>query len=314
MRLYDLTVGGRNWTSRNNPTALTLECDITCVSQDMGGSQGNITLWGIAKEDISQAQDFANKPCTLIGGMQQGLPFANAQSGEAGILHKGYVYSSFANWVGTDMTLNFVVLPGDPPDQPPPPNAPNPPPKNIILNWKKDKPMADAVKQALQTAYPGQSLNVNISSKLIAPQDNIAYFGNLNELGQKLREVSHQIMTGDNKYPGVGCCMQKGEITVFDGTSSSGGNQIAFIDLIGLPTWIATYTISIKCVMRGDLKIGDKITLPPTLVVTTAAAQSGIKGPLTFQGSFTIQSLRHVGNSRQPDGAAWITVIEALQD
>jgi hypothetical protein len=65
--------------------------------------------------------------------------------------------------------------------------------------------------------------------------------------------------------------------------------------------------------MRGDLKIGDKITLPPTLVVTTAAAQSGIKGPLTFQGSFTIQSLRHIGNSRQPDGAAWITVIEALQ-
>jgi hypothetical protein len=71
---------------------------------------------------------------------------------------------------------------------------------------------------------------------------------------------------------------------------------------------------SVKVVMRGDLKIGDKITLPPTRVVSTPAAQSGINSRLTFQGTYTIKSLRHIGNSRQADGSAWVTVIECTLD
>jgi hypothetical protein len=251
----------------------------------------------------------------MSGGMQRGLPLANAQAGEAGTLVKGYIWKCFGNWVMTDMTLNFVVLPGPAPDQQPQPNAPNPPPRNIILNWKKGSQLSDAVKQALQKAYPGWTPNVNISSQLVAPQDNIGYYANLDDLNKTLREISHQIMTGNNTYPGVGICMQNGEITVDDGTASTGAKQLQFTDLIGQPTWIDFMTISIKVVMRGDLKWGQKITLPPTPTIITADAQSGDPNQkLTFQGTFTIQSMRHIGNFRQPDGSAWCTVIEALQD
>jgi hypothetical protein len=39
-------------------------------------------------------------------------------------------------------------------------------------------------------------------------------------------------------YPGVGCCIQKGELTVHDGTSPPSPKMIQFTDLIGQPTWI----------------------------------------------------------------------------
>lgn len=313
MRFYDIDIGGgKSYSSRNNPNALNVELDINIA--DAGPTGGaTAVIWGIALQDISQANDLTNKSVTVSGGMQPGLPLATAQSSVAGILIKGYIYQSFGNWVGTDMWLSLVMLPGDPPAQAPAPNAPNPPPKNIVLNWLKGKSLSDALKQALQTGYPGAKININISPQLVAPQDNVHFSPDLADLNKYLRGVSQQIMAGDNKYPGVGCCMQKGEITVHDGTSPPSAKMLKFTDLIGQPTWIEKYTIQIKTVMRGDLIVSDQITLPPTLVVTTAEAQSGIIGPLTFQGTFKIVSLRHIGNFRQPDGAAWITVIEAIK-
>jgi hypothetical protein len=312
MRFYDIEIeGGKSYTSRNNPSALNVELDINIYDADQAGG-ATAVIWGISLQDISQATDLANKKVTVSGGMQPGLPLATAQSSEAGVLIKGYIWQAFGNWVGTEMWLTIVMLPDDPPSQAPPPNAPNPPPKNIVLNWLKGKPLSDALKTALQTAYQS-ILNINISSKLVAPQDNIGYYPSLKELNVYLRQVSQQLMTGSKTYPGVGCCMQKGEITVHDGTSS-GAKMLQFTDLVGQPTWIEPFVIQIKVVMRGDLKVSDQIQLPPTLVVTTAAAQSGIPGPLTFSGTFTIKSLRHIGNFRQPDGSAWITVIEAIKE
>src|SRR6266576_4629767 len=152
--------------------------DITVIDADTFKS-AEITIWGIPLQTISQATNFINQSFTLSAGMKPGLPLATAQSAEAGKLIQGYVYASWGNWVLTDMTLNFVIFPGDAPDKPPQPNAPNPPPKNIVLNWKKGDPLSQALQQTLQTAYPGQTANINISSQLVAPQDTIHYCGTL---------------------------------------------------------------------------------------------------------------------------------------
>ena len=312
MRHYDFTVGSKTFSSDNNPNALNVELDVTVQDADTF-VPAQVTIWGPAQEDISQATNLMNQPFTLSAGMQTpGLPLATAQAPEAGTLIKGYVYASWGNWVGTDMTLNFTVMPGDAPNPPPQPNAPNPPPKNIVLNWTKGMQLGQALQQTLQTAYPGQAANINISSQLVAPQDTVHYCGTLRELNDFLRPISHQLMVGQQNYPGVGLVMQQGNIDVHDGTAPPSTKQIQFIDLVGQPTWIALNTISIKTVMRGDLKVGDQITLPPTPVITTADAQSGVNSKLTFQGTFTISSLRHVGNFRQPSGDAWVTIIEAL--
>jgi hypothetical protein len=155
---------------------------------------------------------------------------------------------------------------------------------------------------------------MSISSGPVAPQDNVGYYANLQELAQYIREVSQTIMGGD-KYPGVGIALQKGKITVSDWSSPGGAKQIAYTDLIGQPTWIRPAEISIKTVMRGDILVDDRITLPPTRIIGTGAAGSGLSGPLgklTFQGTFTVRDVRHMGNFRQPDAASWVTVIEAV--
>jgi len=315
MRFYDIEIGGgKSYTSRGNPNALNVEIDITAIDSE-SFTAGSVVIWGIALQDISQANDLVNKSITVSGGMQQGLPLATLQSSEAGTLASGYIQQSFGNWVGTEMWLTLIIQPGQAPSQNPAPNAPNPPPKNIVLNWTKGTMLSDALKQALQTAYQGLKLNINISSKLVAPQDNIGFYPNLRDLGNYLRGVSQQLMNHSQTYPGVGCCIQKGELTVHDGTSPPSPKMIQFTDLVGQPTWIAFHTIQVKVVMRGDLKVSDQITLPPTRIVTTVEAQAGVvEAPLTFSGTFTIQSLRYVGNFRIPDGAAWITVVEAIKN
>lgn len=314
MRLYDIEVGGKSYSSRNNPNALNVELDITAIDAD-SFIAGSVVIWGIALEDISQANDLVNKEITVTGGMQQGLPFATQQAAEAGVLLKGWVLQSFGNWVGTEMWLTLICHSGPPPDKPAAPNAPNPPPRDLVLNWKKGTNLSDALQQTLKTGFPGVNVVMNISSQLVAPQDNIGFYQSLRELNTYVRGVSHQLMTGNNKYPGVGMCLQKGELTVHDGTSSSGAKEIDFIDLVGQPTWIGPNTIQVRVVMRGDLKVGiDDITLPPTRVVVTTEAQSGLSpSPLTFQGTFHVIQIRHVGNFRQSDGAAWVTIIDALK-
>lgn len=312
MRYYDIQIdGGKSYSSRGNPNALNVELDLSVQDADAFMS-GTVVVWGVALEDISSSNNLHNKGITISGGMQPGLPLATAQSAEAGQLMKGRIWQSFGNWVGTEMWLTMVLIPGPPEKNPPPPNAPDPPPKNLTLDWRKGKPLADALKQCISTGLPEWTPNIKISDKLVAPQDNVGYYSNFKELNNYVRAVSHQIMKGDPKYAGVGICLQQGEVTVHDNTSPPSPKQISFIDLIGQPTWIAPTTIQIKTVMRGDLKVSDRITLPPTRVVTTADAQSGVTGaPLTFAGTFQVKTLRHVGNFRQPDGAAWCTVVEA---
>ena len=102
-------------------------------------------------------------------------------------------------------------------------------------------------------------------------------------------------------------------INAFDGTQATSGTstQIAFQDLIGQPTWIESPNIQFKAVMRADLSVGQKITLPPSIVTNTAQAQSSLVNQrATFQGGFTIVSLRHVGKYRAPTADAWVTIAE----
>jgi hypothetical protein len=119
VRFYDIQIGGgKSYTSRGNAHALNVELDINIADADTTGG-ATAVIWGIALQDINQANDLANKSVTVMGGMQPGLPLATAQSVNAGVLIKGYIKQSFGNWVGTEMWLTLVMLPGDPPKQAP---------------------------------------------------------------------------------------------------------------------------------------------------------------------------------------------------
>lgn len=316
MRYYDINVeGGPHYSSMagdgtgTDPGALLVEMDIQVIAADTPASGSYVRIWGVGLDAIGQSRALFGKKITIKGGMAKGLPLANPA--QQGVLAGGVIWQSFGNWIGLEQTLDLVMNPGG--GDPPTVASPNPqrPNKNLVLNWKKGKKLEDALKQTLQTAFQGMQSTFDISDNLVAPQDQVGFFNNLEQLATYIRRKSQEII-GTN-YPGVSILLHNNAFNVFDKPLQSGAGTIDFQDLIGQPTWIDPQTIQFKTVMRGDLKVGQSVTLPKTLVTQTQAGYSAqVNQSLAFQGTFNITGIRHVGNSRQSDAAAWVSIFDAV--
>jgi hypothetical protein len=119
-------------------------------------------------------------------------------------------------------------------------------------------------------------------------------------------------------HHGVQISVQGSKIVVDDGTQSSAvaSVQIEFQDLVGQPIWTGVNTIRFKTVMRGDIPLLTRVTMPnaPTSL-TQAGAAAGNQNPNTnapIQGTFTVNQERHTANFRQPDWASWCTTFDAV--
>lgn len=326
MRYFKFTLEGApngGWSShvgsQMDPGAPLVELDITMASQDTTGTSGSFQVWGQPISVLKQSQSFYGKSYTLSVGMAPGLPLATQQSSEAGQILGGSnntitnVYSEFE---GLTQYLGFNLGGGPASKQTPPPfsNINQYPLRNIVLNWKKGTPLGQALMQCFQTAYPELTTSVNVSPNLVANQDNLHYSGTIADLNTWLRKFvcSEYVNSMPQGYPGVSIIMANGTISAVDGTQTSGGTQIQFTDLVGQPSFIAPNTIQVKVVMRGDLRVGDSIKLPVTAILNVSG-NLGDSGNLVVSGAWTISSLRWVGNSRNPNGDAWVTIIEAIQ-
>lgn len=308
-------LGGNSYTSFVNgvtlPGALNIELDIPVIDAGTPQGFGLLRIWGISVAEIAQANNLIGKNIKIFGGMQKGLPLANPA--QAGLLTSGYVYQCFGNWIGADMTLDFVIAPGSG-------SASNPggpgtlaKPKNFTLNWQGGQPLGPALKQCLQTAFgSGYTVNVNINSGIVRPTDDtpVGFYSTLEQLSQVVRAMSLSAIKTTG-YAGVRIVVNGTTVNAYD-TPQGNATAIAFTDLVGQPTWIESPNIQLKAVMRADLAVWTPITLPPTITTNTAAANSNIVNQkLTFQSGFYVVSMRHVGNYRAPTADAWCTVIEA---
>lgn len=282
------------------PGALNIEIDIWQAPQNVPTGASYVRIWGISLQEIGQASNLNGANVSIFAGMQAGLPLANPA--EAGLIVRGMVFQAFGNWINTDMTLDLILQPSI---------GTTEAPKNIVINWKAGTPLSQAIAQTLSTAFPGVKQNINISPNLVLSHDAPGYYQTAAQFADYVRRVSVDIVGGN--YQGVNIVFDGTSFSVYDGTATPPTpKQIAFQDMIGQPTWIYAPFIQVKSVMRGDLHVGDYITLPPSIVTTTAAAQSSLLNlKANFQGTFQINSLHHVGNFRQPDAASWVTVINA---
>lgn len=314
MRYYRIEIdGGPTYTSfangRNLPAALTVNFDIPVAPFASPMQNGAfIKVWGISLQDIAQAKDLTGKNIKVYGGFQKGLPLANPA--QAGLLVQGYIFQSFGNAIGTEQSLDLIVMPGVGPAS----GTNKRDPKNIVLNWKQGSSMADAVKNTLSVAYPGFTASININPKLVLLHDENGYYENVSQFAAYINATSKAIIGGD--YQGVDILLTEKAFSVYDGSQTSGGTSaktVDFKDLIGQPTWIESPSIQFKCPMRADIKVGDKVTMPKTNVTNTAQAQSSlVNQKVSFQGTFQIASVRHVGDFRQPSGDSWATVFNAF--
>ena len=318
MRYYSIVIDGKTvYTSHPNgpnappdPGALNVELDIPQGPGHITVGASIARIWGIGLDTIAQSNQLTGKSISIYGGMGVGFPLATAQAQNSGLLVQGSIYPAFGNWLGTDMTLDLCVS-----------NIPagnQSSPANLVHQAKQGQNQGDAVKQTLQKAYPGYTVDVSVSDKLVMPHDDTGFYQSIEQFADYINRSSISIFGGgafmaNVPYPGIQIAAKGNAITVRDGQKNTAGPKtITYNDLIGQPTWLDLNTVQVKTIMRGDIDIVDMVTLPPTVATTTAASNPQLRSNSVFQGTFMVQKIRHVGNFRQPDGMSWITNFDMV--
>lgn len=297
-----------------NPGALNVEID--CVVGPFGvpyGGSGNtsclIQVWGISLQDIQQSNNLSHKQIIVKAGMSKGLPLASqaVALNEQGIIVQGNIFQGFGNWIGTAQTLSLDIrtetgninLPA-----------------SVVFDWKAGTPLQAALTKTLNKAFPSYSLKFNISPKLVLGGDEVSYHDSLPGFAQYLNLMTANILnpttstqiSSPSGYRGVDIIVSQKTILITDFTTAPTPKQLAFTDMIGQATWTGPQTININVVMRGDLTIGDYVKLPPgQIVTTTTQSLPSFKQSSIFQGIWQINSMRHIGDFREPAGESWIT-------
>ena len=312
MRRYELKIAGTTSATyasqvngQNDPGALNIEFDVPQYNFAAPIGYAHIKVWGVSLATIGQGSDFNAATVDLSAGMASGFPLATLQAPLYGPILHGTVFQAYGNWVGLEQCLILVVTTDG--------GASISNPANIVVNWPKGTKMADAVQQTLQTAYPGYTVNINISDLLVLGEDEVSQHWTLLQLGQYLYDTSKSINT-DPTYAGVNISLSGTTITVQDGTTLPTAIAIRFEDMIGQPTWIGPGQVQVSLVMRSDITVGATLTFPQTQQ-TLSEAQMGTQpqDKSAFStGTFSVTAVRSVGNFRHPDGLNWITVVNAI--
>lgn len=309
---------GASYTSfANNQTytaALDVEIDAFVADFDTPSSDAGayVRIWGVSLQEIQQSANLNGFNVTVKGGFQKGLPLANPK--QNGVLFTGTVFQCIGNWIGTAMTLDLIVLPGNSTNTDPQAS----PPPNISFNWPVGTPFSAAIQQCMQTAFPKPpyTVNVAVSPNLVCPQgDQHHVASDIQSFSNYINGLTQPIIGG--KYQGVRIFQSGNTIDVTDLTQASGTpTTILFQDMIGQPTWIDVATIQVKCPMRADIKWGSQIKMDPLGVIatTTPQSQSQTRNRSVFQGIFTVVQMRHVGHFRSPSQDAWVTVFDAVSN
>lgn len=284
-----------------DPGALNVEIDapVTSFSDPMSDTGAQVRIWGIPLQDLQASSDFNGKHLQLYGGMAKGLPLANP--GQAGLLLEGKVFQAYGNWVGTAMTLDLIVLAD---------TGTSSAPANIVLDWHAGQTLAAAVTNTLNVAFPGYRVApAEVNPGLVLAYDVTDARQTLSQFARFLKQLSAAVVNGPNggTYNGVELVLSNGTFYLFDGTSQTKPRAVSFLDLIGQPTWINPFQILVVTVMRADLHVGDYVTLPQGLATTQPQGLTYFKEKPTFQGTFQVDRVRHVGNYRSPDATSWAT-------
>lgn len=292
------------------PGALNVEIDapVSTFASPAGGA--TVRVWGISLAELEQSFDLNNMSVAVYGGFQKGLPLANPA--QAGLLVQGYVYQALGNYVGTDQTIDLIIQAGQSPLLPstPPGTGTIASPANLILNWAAGVPFAQAMTTTLATAFPSYQLDVKIDQNIVLANDEWAVFQTLTQFAEYVKHTSASIIGG--AYAGVDISVAGNVISAFDSTATPTIKQIAFQDMIGQPTWYDPATVQVKFAMRGDLALGDQIKFPQSQVTSSGGSNAPqVNAKATFQGTFMVNYMRHVGNFRQADAASWVTIINA---
>lgn len=311
MRFYNIVItdsGGavkRQYTSLNadgsfNGQALRVTLDIPQSNFAQPAGLAMVRIYGVAFTDLNSTADMVGMNVTISAGMSKGLPLANPK--QQGLIARGYIFQAFGNWQGAEVSLDLIIAPaiGNATEE-----------ANITLDWKNGTPLTGAVTNALQAAFPSIPVVGQFSDAVTAPQDTPHLSSSMGDFAQKVNEFSNaRAISAD--YLGANIAMQGDKFYLYDGTSTIAQPtvNINFTDLIGNATWIEYNVMQFKAVMRGDLSPGGIVTLPKgTNAINSQNTFTQFRQNLSFQNSFMVSMIRHLGDNRGRGADSWVTVV-----
>lgn len=294
-----------------NGSALKIDLDIFQTFYHQPAQSGFLKIYGVDLSDLNQGRNlnpivenetYKYSRIQIYVGMSKGLPYANPD--QAKLIIDGSIMQAFGNWQGNLISLDLIIVPA----------TFNPNQRvNLSWNWKKEENLEAAVKATLKQVYPDVPVQGHFSSDLKYTEVQPYKYNNLASFSKAILDLSKQIIKSPN-YDGAQIASTSTGFLLFDGTTPPQNvHKIEYTDIIGNLTWIETFIIQAKLVMRGDLTIGDYITFPDSApIVNAAASYSNLRENIAFQGKFIIDQIRHVGNSRQGDADSWCTIVNCL--
>ncbi|WP_144139125.1 hypothetical protein [Paraburkholderia sp. BCC1884] len=320
----------------SNPSALKVEFDIPVSFLDQPIGNPYIQISGVSLQEMSQGANLNRMNIAVYGGMAKGLPLANPA--QAGLLCSGQITQAFGNWVGTSQTLSiYVQAGGSSPSSnqttgnpsgntilPAPTTSEAP--ANIVFQWKAGQPLLVPLMQTLQLAFPQYTISGAISPNLVwSGATATGFYSKLSQFATYINKASINLISGyapGTDYMGVKIALQDNTILITDGTTQTAPKLLMMQDLIGQPTYGQPLEIQALCVLRGDIKVGSYVTLPPGPLTIQQGGQTGAIAPppqgsinttaQSFEGTFMCTSVRHVGSSRDGGGTSWITALNLL--
>lgn len=301
-------------TTRMLGCGLHVEFDFEVTGLDVVRSGTMLAIYGLPIDMLKQSVNLAGCLVRMKAGFVPGLPLANKD--QQGEIIYGEVYLAYANWIGTNQTLNLVINPTVR-------KTDDGKPFFIKGDGRTGEKVGDVISRALQKAFPNKLIDCTVSDSLVLPEPWNGTYEDIGSLAMVLRSASIAMMR-DEKYSGIAISILSDRIRIYDNVSAKWGEPktIHAHELIGQPTWIAPFTVSFKCPLRGDIRCGDVVKLPEglysgaaSIVMANTTAPSVIsKNSTTFTGKFLVKSVRHIGAYLTADGDAWVTVFEAYAE
>ena len=289
----------------NNGSALSVDIDIFQTWYHQPAQNGYIKIKGVDFRDLNQSANFNNAKIRVSVGMSKGLPYAKPS--QAGLIIDGTILQCFGNWLGSEVSLDFVIGSAsyDPNVE-----------VNLSFEWlakTKNQTLQSAVENTIGKAYQGIPISGSFSPNLIYTEDQWGQYTSLLAFSKYINAVSKQIITSKN-YQGASIGSSSAGFILADGTvPAPKTTKVEFTDIVGNLTWLNIDRIQAKLIMRSDLNVGDKITFPkgtPVLNVVNNYSQN--RNNISFDGVFQIDKIRHIGSSRQADGSSWCTIVDAV--
>lgn len=312
-----------------NPGALEVEFDIVNAMGHYIGPAAHLRIRNVPLQICQQARAYQWTKVEIFGGFfNNGLSgFKLANQEQSGSLGFGYVQACIPNYMGTEMVMDFIIVPtvvGNPDIGLPSTDAPNSP-KDYLFNWKIGQSFIDAVKQTfakpLNLKLIGEvdpRIKNNTDKPIIAQKSTFADFSiYLKKLTSNI--VNPPIAGKVQEYNGVNMIFKSFDtVLIFDDTTASSTVQLKVEDFIGQPSIYSPQNLDVQSIhpLRSDLLMPLSVKFPniSTLISSSVGSVAGAQEkPLTAStAELRIKQVRHIGKFRDSSAQGWATYLTSI--